>query len=84
MVLWTIYVLPTEESEVKAIEIDSEQKFSAFRTKVSNAINVNFNDLLITGKEEYNASFNSKKLSEINGIYDQCTLFAVYQVGGGK
>ena len=45
MVLWTIYVLPTEESEVKAIEIDSEQTFSAFRTKVSNTINVNFNDL---------------------------------------
>ena len=41
MVLWTIYVLPTEESEVKAIEIDSEQTFSAFRTKVSNTINVN-------------------------------------------
>ena len=84
MVLWTIYILPTEESDVKEIEIDNQQTSGEFRKKVADSININSDDLLITGKEEYNYSFNSKKMCEIDGIYDNITLFAVYQVGGGE
>ena len=83
MVLWTIFILTTD-NEIKEIQIDSNQTFGLFRSKVANAVNINSNDLLITGKEEYNASYNSKKMCEVSGVYDQCTLFAVYQVGGGK
>jgi hypothetical protein len=84
MVLWTIFILPTDDSEIKEIQIDSNQTFGEFRSKAASAVNINSNDLLIAGKEEYNASYNSKKMCEVNGIYDQCTLFAVYQVGAGK
>lgn len=70
-------------TQVESFQIDDQETFSSFRNKVANAFNINFNDLLIVGRVEYNGSFNSKKISEISGISDQCTLFAVYQVGGG-
>ena len=83
MVLWTIFVHNYETNDTEVIEIDNSETFSALRAKVSNAMNVPFNDLLITGLEEYNGSFNSKKLSEISGLSDNCALYAVYSVGGG-
>jgi len=83
MVLWQIFVHNYETNDIEVIEIDNNETFSTLRTKVSNAMNVPFNDLLITGREEYNGSFNSKKLSEIPGISDGCGLYAVYSVGGG-
>jgi hypothetical protein len=84
MVKWTIFVLPTEEPNIIEVEIDNEKTFSEFRRIVSQKINVNSNDLIFTGSQEYNYTFNSKKLKDIDGIYDQITLYAVYQVGGGK
>ena len=85
MVLWTIFVMPIEEDEIKEVEIDSEQTFGEFRSIVSNMLpNINSNDLIFTADKEYNYEYNSKKLSEINGIYDQMTLYAVYQVNGGN
>lgn len=84
MVLWTIFVVPPEESEIKEIQIDSNQTFGVFRSKAAIALNINFNDLLLVGKEEYNSSYNSKKMCEVNGVYDICTLYAVIQVGAGK
>lgn len=83
MVLWTIFVHNYETNDIEIIEIDNGETFSALRKKVSNALNVPFNDVLITGREEYNGSFNSKKISEISGLSDNCSLYAVYQVGGG-
>ncbi len=70
-------------TEIESFEIDDQETFSSLRNKVANAFKINFNDLLIIGKAEYNYNYNSKKISEISGIYDQCTLFAVFQVGGG-
>lgn len=85
MVLWTIFVSPIEEDDVKEVEIDSEQTFGEFRRIVSNILsNISSNDLIFTADKEYNYEYNSKKMSEINGIYDQMTLYAVYQVNGGK
>jgi hypothetical protein len=84
MVLWTIYVLPTEEADVKEITIDSEKTFGEFRRMVSTQVGINSADLILTGQQEYDAKFDSQKLSSISGIYDQITLYAVYQVGGGK
>ena len=84
MVLWTIFVLPTEEQDIKEVVIDSEKTFGEFRRIVSSMINVNSNDLIFVGAQEYNYNFNSKKLKDISGIYDQVTLYAGYQVGGGK
>lgn len=84
MVLWTIFVQRYDDTTVvESFEIDNQENFSSLRNKVAQAFNYTFNDLLITGKEEYNGSFNSKKLSEISGLCDQCTLFTIYQVGGG-
>lgn len=85
MVLWTIFVQSFEDLDrVEAIEIDSEDTVSSLRSKVSQKFGVNYNDLVLTGKEEYNYSFNSRRLSSIYGISDNCSLYAVYSVGGGK
>jgi len=84
MVLWTIYVLPTEEANVKEISIDNEKTFGEFRRIVSSQLGINVNDLLLTAQQEYNAQYNYRKMKDIPGIWDQCTLYAVYQVGGGK
>ena len=77
MVLWTIYVCGFKANDIYVIEIDNSETFSALRTKVSKLMNVPFNDVMITGKEEYDGRFNSKKLSEISGISDDCSLYAM-------
>ena len=85
MVLLTIYVQSFEDvTRLETFEIDNGETFASFRTKVSKVMNVPFNDLLLAAGEEYNGSFNSKKISEISSISNGMTLFAVYQVGGGK
>ena len=84
MVLWTIYVLPTEEADIKEIKIDNEKTFGEFRRMVSSQVGINSNDLVLTAQQEYDAQYNSKKMKDIPGIWDQCTLYAVYQVGGGN
>jgi hypothetical protein len=84
MTVWTIFVHNYENNNLEVIEIDSEDTFSSLRSKVSSAMGVSFNDLVLTGKEEYNYNFNAKKLSSIPGLYNECALYAVYSVGGGK
>ncbi len=44
----------------------------------------NPNDVIFTADKEYNYEYNSKKINEIQGIEDNMTFYAVYQVGGGK
>ena len=78
MVLWTIFVIPIEEDEIKEVEIDSEQTFGEFRRKVSDILpNISLNNLIFITDKEYNYEYNSKKMSEINGIYDQMTLYTM-------
>ena len=70
MVLWTIYVLPTEETDIKEITIDSEKTFGEFRRTVSSQTGINSDDLILTGQQEYDAKYNSQKINTISGIYD--------------
>ena len=71
MILWTIYVLPTEEADIKEITINSEKTFGEFRRIVSSQIGINSDDLILTGQQEYDAAkYNSQKISTISGIYD--------------
>ena len=64
------FVLPTEEADIKEITIDSEKTFGEFRRIVSSQIGINSDDLILTGQQEYDAKYNSQKLSTISGIYD--------------
>ena len=82
MVLWTIYVQGTD-GDVKEIEIDNCQTFRELRKQVSLLVGINFNDLLLVGKYEYNYDFNSKILKEIDGLSDECSLYVVFSVMGG-
>jgi len=81
MTLWTIYI-HAADGKLHEVEIDSEKTFGEFRRKVSDIINIRSNDLVLVGAQEYNYNFNSEKISNI--INDEITLYAVYQVGGGK
>ena len=83
MVLWTIFIITYEDNEIYTIEIDNEKTFKEFRIMVSKEIGLPYEDLLLVGKDEYDNRYNSKKLKEIDGLYDNATLSAVMQVGGG-
>ena len=81
--VFVVFVRYYDDFTVECFEIDDQEPFISLRKKVAEKFNYNFNDLLIIGGVEYNGSYNSKKISEISGIYDQCTLLAKYEVGGG-
>ena len=86
MVLWTIYVQTIKNNDILEIEIDSKSTFLEFRKKVASLINLKYEDLVLASKKDYDFSYNSKKMDEIdsNDIYDQCTLMAVFEVNGGN
>ena len=46
-------------------------------------MDLDIEELILVGRNEYNSSFNNKKINEIDGIKDGDTLFSVHQVGGG-
>ena len=81
MVLWTIYVQNYSDSEIYEFEIDNNETFGTLRRKVAEKMKISFNDLILVGKLEYSKKFDSKILSEIEGFYDDITLFAVFKVG---
>ena len=78
MVLWTIYVQNYSDSEIYEFEIDNNETFGTLRRKVAEKMS---NDILLVGKQEYSREFDYKKLSEIEGLDDGITLFAVFKVG---
>ena len=82
MVLWTIYVV-TYIEELYEFKIDSEKTFGELKRIICEKLNISFNDLILSGKLEYNSKYNSRKLKEIDGLYDQMTLYGVCQVTGG-
>ena len=86
MVLWTIYVQTITNNDILDIEIDSNSTFLEFRKKVANQIGLKWEDLVLASKKDYDFTYNSKKMEEIDSfdIYDQCTLMAVFAVNGGN
>ena len=80
MVLWTIYVRDTYGS-FHFIEIDNNETFGNLRRKAAEVVKIPIKDLLLVGKIEYSREFDSKKLSEIEGLDDGSTLAAVFPVG---
>ena len=86
MGLWTIYVQSIRDNDLLEIEIDSNSTFLEFRKKVATQIGIKWEDLVLATNKEYDFSYNSKKIEEIDksDIYDQCTLMAVFAVNGGN
>ena len=82
MVLWTIYV-QNINGELYDFEIDNEKTFGELKRIISEKIDIDYNDLTLVGQIEYDSSYNSSKLKEINGISDFATFYAVLKVGGG-
>lgn len=81
---WTIYVQATN-GELYDIIIDKNNTFSDLRNKASAKVGIPFKDLVFVGAEEYDYSYNSKRLCDlgypfINGI----TLYAVNKINGGN
>ena len=81
-IIWTIYVQNYSDSEIYEFEIDNNETFGTLRRKVAEEMKISFNDLILVGKRDYWRIFDSKKLSEIEGLYDGSILYAVFQVGG--
>lgn len=85
MVMWTIFVQDYENQAIlEAIEIDNEETFGTFRKKAADALGKNSVDLLLVAKIEYDGSYNSKKIREIDNITDGMSFYAVFKVGGGN
>ena len=76
-IIWNIYV-QCYDSEIYEFEIDNNETFGTLRRKVAEKMS---NDILLVGKQEYSREFDYKKLSEIEGLDDGITLFAVFKVG---
>ena len=79
MTLLTIFVCGFDSDNIIEVTIDSEQTFWEFRKKTANMLKMNPNNLILAEKIEYDKSYNSKKMSEVTGIYDFMTLFAIFQ-----
>ena len=82
MVLWTFFIFSYDDNESYTIEIDNEKSFEEFRRMVSKEIGLPYEALLVAEKE-YDYHYNSKKLKEIDGLYDNAMLYAVIPVTGG-
>ena len=79
MVLWTIYV-EDSNSSFHFIEIDNNETFGTLRRKAAEVVKIPNKDLLLVGKLEYSREFDSKKLSEIEGLDDGIVLYPVIKV----
>ena len=83
MVRWTIYIRSFENrDDIISIDIDSESTFLELRKKAAYALNVNYNDLILASKVEYHNKYDSKKLSDMEYILNECTLYAIRSVRG--
>ena len=71
------------DGDLHEVEIQGNQTFWEFRKKACDLMGQNPNDVIFTADKEYNYDYNSKKINEIQGIEDNMTFYAVYQVGGG-
>jgi len=83
MVRWTIYIRSFENrDDIISIDIASESTFLELRKKAAYALNVNYNDLILASKVEYDNKYDSKKLSDMEYILNECTLYAIRSVRG--
>ena len=66
------------------VKIEPNKTFGELRKKVADILDIDHENLLLCAKEEYNDTFNNKKIKEIDGIDDNLTLYAEgYVCGGG-
>lgn len=84
MVMWLIYVHTLDNSDILEFNIDNQKTLLEFRKMVAPRVGLEYADLVLTGESQFNYVYNSKKLCEVPGLYDYCTLYAVFQIRGGK
>ena len=80
--LWTIYVQCNDQEDLIEIEIYNNQTFLELKNKVSKETDINANDLVLVGKKEYDYKYNSEKIIDIDGFYNEMTLYTVFKIGG--
>ena len=80
--LWTIYVVPVNNIGIIEIAIDKNKSFYEFKKIVSEKINCPLEDLILYGIFEYGSKYNSTKIKDIDGFYDQITLFSAVSICG--
>ena len=64
------------------IEIYNNQTFLELKNKVSKEIKINANDLVLSGKKEYDYKYNSEQIKDIDGFCHGMTLYAIFKIGG--
>ena len=80
--LWTIYVVPVNNIEIIEIAIDKNKSFYEFKKIVSEKILCPIEDLILYGIFEYGYKYNSTKIKDMDGFYDQITLFSAVSIRG--
>lgn len=80
-----VYVHSTNKGEAYDFIVNENIKLLDFRKMVADRVGIPYQNLVLVASKElnYNYTYNSKTLREI-GMYDQITLYAVLNVGGGK
>lgn len=82
--MWFIYVHTIDQSDILEFKIDNQKTLLEFRKMVAPRVGIDYADLVLTGQSQFNYVYNSKKLCEVPGLCDCCTLYAVVQIQGGK
>ena len=80
--LWTIYVTDLGTCEIFEIIIYNNQTFLELKNKVSKVIDIDANDLILASNKEYDYKYNSEQIKDIDGFYNEMTLFSVFKIGG--
>ena len=81
--IWTIYVHKYDEKAIIEIKINKNKTFYDLKKIVCEKLHEQdlFNFILLVGQMEYKSKYYSKKIKDIDGLSDGCTLFAVFIIG---
>ena len=78
MVYWKLYVNYMAKNKLSDIGIDNEKTFGELRKIVAETFGIDLNTFsLVVNGYNFDGNHDSKKLKEIDGISNGCTIYAV-------
>jgi hypothetical protein len=85
---WTLYVNGYIDDSLIVIEIDSNRTFLEFRQQAAAELGVDWKDLVLCSKHEYDKQYNPKTLKQMHemepkDIYNGTTFDSIETINGG-
>lgn len=88
MTIWKLYVESNTDDDIAIIEIDTNCTFLEFRKKAADAFGLNWKDLVLCIKKDYDKEYNSQTLEQMHDqdpyvIKNGSTFYTVISINGG-